>query len=65
MSRIRRAVTRKHRNKYLAAGFVGLLGSAPQLASMLEGKVSALTFAAVTVGAFALAGISQVMGDGD
>lgn len=65
MSRLRRAVSRKHRNKWLTGGFIGVLGCGTSLTPLLEGHVSTWMFVAVTAAAFAIAGISQVLGDGN
>jgi hypothetical protein len=58
---LKRGLNRKQRNKWLYAGVGGILSSATSLAPMLEGHVSPVPFAILTVLAFIAAGVSHLI----
>jgi uncharacterized membrane protein HdeD (DUF308 family) len=58
---VKRFVNRKQRNKWLYAGFGGLLSGATSLVPLLEGHVSPVPFAILTAAAFVVAGIAHLI----
>lgn len=65
MKRARRFINRKHRNKWLAGGFAGLLGSAPTLVGIIPWHGSAAGLMVLTAGAFVVAGVAHFLEPSD